>query len=525
MSATSPETSPVHPSVEKRDEEAGSAEVPALFCALGSPTASLTRNEIRKQVYRLLEVIGKPPTRDDVLIVPPDYTRVHSYAGPITQMICEYYNFIPAEESDEEVPTTSEVTPTQQAPSKAASTCPVNITILPALGTHAPMTQDEIRNMFGAQLASKHLESLPSKSPLVVVHDWRRDVVTIGTVPASLVAKATHHTVSNREWPAQLNSLLWNRRKTAPTVFPPGRKHPTLVLSIGQVVPHEVMGMANYNKNLFVGIGGVDAIHLSHYIGAVHGMERMMGQTNNPLRDILNDASEHFLGPQQFDLWYILTVVGTDPVDNQKLHVRGLFIGNDIQCYHAACALSLQVNLTLLPAPISNMVVYLDPAEFHSTWLGNKAIYRTRMVMADGGSLTILAPGVSKFGEDPGVDMLIRQYGYHGTAKIMELMSLNTELQENLSVVAHLIHGSTEGRFNVTYCPSKELSQADIENAGYQYGDLQSMLQKYDIGMLRDGWNSSMSPINGQKEAFYFIRNPALGLWALESRFSSTEGL
>jgi nickel-dependent lactate racemase len=208
------------------------------------------------------------------------------------------------------------------------------------------------------------------------------------------------------------------------------------LIHFSQVVPHEVMGMANFNKNLFVGTGGVGAINLSHFIGAVHGMERMMGRKDNPLRSILNYASEKFL-EEELDLWYILTVVGSD--ENGNLAIRGLFIGRDIQCYSAACDLSIKVNFTLLDKPVKRMVTYLDPEEFKSTWLGNKAIYRTRMAMADGGELIVLAPGVERFGEDATIDSLIRKYGYHGTPKIMQLMEDNDDLKENLSTVAHLI--------------------------------------------------------------------------------------
>ena len=54
----------------------------------------------------------------------------------------------------------------------------------------------------------------------------------------------------------------------------------------------------------------------------------------------------------------------------------------------------------MLDQPLRKAVVYLDPHEFRSTWLGSKAIYRTRMALADGAELIILAPAVKEFGED-----------------------------------------------------------------------------------------------------------------------------
>ena len=278
-------------------------------------------------------------------------------------------------------------------------------------------------------------------------------MVTIGEVPAEQVSEFTDG-IWKKPWPAQLNRLLWEGNHD-------------LILSIGQVVPHEVVGMANYNKNIFVGTGGVRGINESHFIGAAYGMERMMGRANTPLRKILNYAQDHFC--QHLPLLYVLTVVGTD--DAGQLVTRGIFIGDDHECFERACELSVQVNFTQLDEELERVVVYLDPDEFHSTWLGNKAIYRTRMAIADEGELIVLAPAVETFGEDPQIDQLIRKYGYRTTPEIMQFMHENEDLQDNLSAAAHLIHGSSENRFRVTYCPG-HLSQQEIESVGYQYAEL-----------------------------------------------------
>ena len=513
-----------------------------MFLAVGSKTSDLSDVELRRHLNEFLTALGE---RDEVLLVPPDFSRFSSQAGKITQMICEYYQFIPCHlEEEPEQQQQQEKKPT--APKKDddddKNTLPPplpkvprpvpKIEILPALGTHAPMTIEEIRKMYGDELAKTKLDCF-------LVHDWRNDVVTIGQVSAELVRKATYGTF-NESWPVQLNEKVWDKRIDKNNNNKKKEKKP-LVLSIGQVVPHEVMGMSNYNKNLFVGTGGMEAINLSHFIGAIHGMERMMGRKNNPLRNILNQASQEFLEPE-LDLWYILTVVSPETTtatptlsstssSSNKLCLRGLYIGRDVQCYSQACDLSLQVNFTLLDRPIHRCVVYLDPNEFHSTWLGNKAIYRTRMAMADGGRLFVLAPGVTKFGEDDQVDQLIRRYGYKGTQYTLQQMKEQVELRNNLSVVAHLIHGSSEGRFHITYCTfvvvgnededdhdndnndHQPLTRQEIENVGFDFADLTQMLQRYNLDSLSDGWN-----VDDEGE-FYFIRKPALGLWAIPSHF------
>jgi nickel-dependent lactate racemase len=265
--------------------------------------------------------------------------------------------------------------------------------------------------------------------------------------------------------------------------------------------------MANYNKNILVGAGGREGINRSHYLGAVYGMERIMGRAENPVRSVLNYASDRFL--RNLPIVYVLTVVGRR--EDGGLAVRGLFIGDDIECFQRAAELSLKVNFEMLDEPIRKAVVYLDAEEFHSTWIGNKAVYRTRMGLADGGELIILAPAVREFGEDKTIDGLIRKYGYRGTPATLEAVNANADLAGDLSAAAHLIHGSSEGRFTIRWCPGK-LSREEVEGVGFEYGDLGTMLARYDPEKLSHGYNT----VDG--EEVFFIANPGLGLWAHRSR-------
>jgi nickel-dependent lactate racemase len=418
----------------------------SLYCATGGIEADLF-----PQLKELLtESVAKLGQRNRVLAVPPDQSRLHSRAGELTRYAWEYYGN------------------RMQA-------------VLPALGTHTAMQPDQIARMFGA---------MPRQ--LFHVHNWRTDVETLGEVPAEFIHQQSEGKL-NYAWPAQVNRLI------ACGGF-------DLILSIGQVVPHEVIGMANYNKNILVGTGGRDGINRSHYLGAVYGMERIMGHAENPVREVLNYASDHFL--RNLPIVYVLTVVGrmVDGAD-ERLAVRGLFIGDDVECFHRAAELSVRVNIETLDAPIQKAIAYLDPHEFHSTWLGNKAIYRTRMALADGAELIILAPGVKEFGEDAAIDALIRKYGYRGTPTTLRAVSANADLAGDLSAAAHLIHGSSEQRFTIRWCPG-HLSKEEVESVGFEYGDLRTMLARYDPRKLRHGYNR----IGG--EEIFFIANPGLGLWA-----------
>ena len=331
----------------------------------------------------------------------------------------------------------------------------------------------------------------------VRVHDWQKGLTLMGEIPGQRLHELSGGKV-NYSVRMEIDSLIAEGGHDA-------------IISAGQIVPHEVIGMANYNKNLFVGTGGSVAINRSHFVGAVYGMERIMGRADTPVRKLFNYGSDHFghLLPQTV---YVQTVVGRAP---GGMAVRGLFVGDDIEVFNRAAALSLEVNFEMVPKPFKKCVVYLDPSEFKSTWLGNKAVYRTRMAMADGGELLILAPGVKEFGEDGQIDALIRKYGYFGTEKTLAAVQANKDLQENLGAAAHLIHGSSEGRFGITYAPG-HLSREEIEGAGFKFADVAEMMARYSPQALKDGVN-----VMPDGEEIFYISNPAIGLWAVRERFQS----
>ena len=410
---------------------------------------SLTKDEIINALEKSIE--GKSLKK--VLLLPPDFTRFYSNAGLITNY---YYHAL-------------------------IDHCEVDI--LPALGTHEAMSKEQCEEMFG---------DIPYDA--FIYHNWREDVVKIGEVPGEYISSITDG-LWTESVDVEVNKLIMDPSYD-------------LIISIGQVVPHEVIGMANHSKNLFVGCGGKRMINASHMIGAVYGMERMMGKDHTPVRKVFDYGCEHFL--KERPIMYVLTVT-TNP--GGAIHTHGLFIGMGRKCLEEAIALAQEKNISFVDTGIKKCVVYLEPKEFRSTWLGNKAIYRTRMAIADGGDLIILAPGVTKFGEDLGVDKLIRKYGYVGRMKVLELFKENTDLQENMGAAAHLIHGSSDGRFNITYCV-KNISKEEIESVNFKAMDYDKAVKLYDPNKLKFGYNTLE---NG--EIIYYIPNPALGLWINKEKF------
>ena len=387
-----------------------------------------------------------------VLLLPPDFTRFYSCAGKI---INAYYNLL-------------------------KDKCEIDV--LPALGTHVPMTEEECKIMF---------PDIPFDK--FIAHNWRTDVVKIGEVPASYV-KEVSEGIMDESITVEVNKLIMD-------------KSYDLILSVGQVVPHEVVGMANYSKNVFVGCGGNRMINASHILGAFYGMERMMGKDCTPVRKVFDYAQENFL--KDVPLQYVLTVT-TAPGNVPRIH--GLFMGEGRKSFEKAVELAQEKNLIFVDKPFKKVVVNMDPSEFKTTWLANKSVYRTRMAIADGGELIVLAPGVHKFGEDEAIDVLIRKYGYTGREHIIECCKTCEDLKGNMSAAAHLIHGSSDGRFSITYC-TKLLSEEEVRGVGFEYIPYDKIVKTYDPEKLTDGYHT----ING--EEIFYISNPALGLWADRSKF------
>jgi len=420
----------------------------SLYPAAGAD--HLTQDEVKQAIAdSVAEYVG---TGSRVLLIVPDYTRYHSNAGLIANTI--YHTLADCE-----------------------------VELLQALGTHIPMTEWECQDMYGDIPFEKFLP-----------HDWRHDVVKLGEVPAEFVYEVSEG-IMNEAIEVEVN------RRVVEGGY-------DLILSIGQVVPHEVVGMANHAKNVFVGVGGSSMINSSHILGAFYGMERMMGRDFTPVRKVFDYALEHYLN--HVNLSFVLTV-NTAP--GGIIHTHGLFVGADRSYFENAVKLAQEKNLILMDEPIQKAVVYLNPEEFKSTWLGNKSVYRTRMAIADGGDLVVLAPGVEKFGEDGEVDVLIRKYGYCGREKVIELCKTQEDLKANMSAAAHLIHGSSDGRFAITYCTEK-VTREEVEGVCFHYIPYAEAASRYDPHTLKDGWNTMPDG-----ERIFYISNPALGLWANRAKF------
>jgi nickel-dependent lactate racemase len=426
-----------------------------VFFSEGAANLTIDSNHISDLIDDMLEKLGK---LGRVLILPPDFTRYHSYAGQITSML---YGKL-----------------------KSSS----YIEIMPTLGTHAPISGEELDIMY---------QNIPHE--IFKRHDWKNDIVSIGTIPAEVVKGLTDGLVDfsvNCEINKTLIEGNWDQ-----------------IISVGQLVPHELAGIANFNKNLFIGAGGKDIIDKTHFIGALYGLERMMGHISSPVRKVLNYMGENFTN--HLPVSYVLTVRGVD--NNEQIVTRGIYAGDDEECYLRGAELCQEVNINLLKKEYKKVIAYLDPEEFKSTWVGNKAIFRTRMAVANGGELVILCPGINTFGEDLVNDLIIRKYGYQDRDKLLKALSENIDLANNLTPLSHLIISSPEKRFKVIYA-AKKLSREEIESVNCNYVDYEEIVEKYNPLKLKEGEN-----ILSDGEEIYYVSKPAQGLWAEINRFKQND--
>lgn len=417
---------------------------------------SIARPEVEQMCRQLLEEAKRRLNIKEyrrVLLLPPDLTRAHSGAGWITETL---YNALP-------------------------KTCDTHV--IPTLGQHRPHTREENRWMFG---------SIPHER--IHAHDWRNGVTHVGVIPGELVKEKTGGAA---DWaiPVDLNTMLMTEKWD-------------LIVNVGHVVPHEVLGFANHNKNYFIGLGGKDSICAAHLASATYGIEANLGRLITPTRACFNWAEDKFLG--HLPDVYLQVVMQRDPAN--KLVHSGVYVGDDLETYLMAARRSKVQNITVFDEPIKKVVAVMQADEFRSTWVANKAIYRTRMAMADGGELLILAPGLERFGEQDDVDKFIRKYGYCGTPKCMNMYKDNADMQDLAHATAHLLHGSSEGRFTIRYAPG-HMTADEIEGVSFEYADLNEMLKRYDPAKMKEGWNTMPDG-----ERVFFISTPSAGLWATRAK-------
>jgi carbohydrate kinase (thermoresistant glucokinase family) len=395
-----------------------------------------------------------------VLLVPPDQTRAPSRAGELAWRLERRLQKLGCE-----------------------------VAILPALGTHRAMDDDDAQRLFGGHRDARGL----------LVHDWRHGVAELGRLRADEVVALSGGLLDSEVVVEVAAALVgdWD-----------------LVVSLGQVAPHEVAGLAGYTKNLVIGLGGPSFIGASHLLGALVGVETVMGEPANPVRDLVDTAFDRMVAPR-LNVLFVLTVVEDGPHGDV---LRAVVTGqggtgrSGAAAFREAAAVSRRRNITDVDEPWGRASCWLAAREYRSTWLGNKAVYRTRRALATGAELIVLAPGVERFGEDPEIDRLIRRHGYVGRDAVLAAAAEDAELRASPGTMAHLIHGSSEGRFSITYCTDPDdggLTPEELRGVGYGWRPLADELVQLGV----DGTTPTGPAVDARGQRFAHVAQPSLGLW------------
>jgi nickel-dependent lactate racemase len=289
---------------------------------------------------------------------------------------------------------------------------------LVAQGTHPPMTDAEKRAKIGASAA--HLPLFGE----VFDHSWDdpAHLTSLGTLTAEEVSRLTGG-LMRQDVPIQLNARL------ASGVY-------DLILVLGAVVPHEVAGFAGGAKYLFPGVAGPALTHLTHWLGALATIERVIGRVETPTRHIIEAAADRVTTPV-----IALTSVATRTAEGLRTHA--LFAGTLRETIRQAAAVSAHVHIRHLGRRYRSVIALLDD-HYDEMWVAGKASYKLGAIIEDGGELIIYAPHLKAISTTHG--RLIEKYGYAPLEQVREMVDGSDELRANLCVAAHLAHVSYGSR-------------------------------------------------------------------------------
>src|SRR5215203_2404323 len=284
---------------------------------------------------------------------------------------------------------------------------------LVAQGTHPPMSQAQKLAKIGDTDFHGRLYD----------HRWDQpdELVTIGELSAERVRELTGGLIEQAV-PVSINKLLEPENYDTVLVF-------------GATVPHEVAGFAGGAKYFFPGVAGPELTHTTHWLGALAGIENIIGQVETPTRHLIEAAAAFVPTPV-----IALTTVSTR--DQSGFKTRALFAGDLRGTVRRAAEVSQQVHVRYTGRRYKRVVALLDD-HYDELWVGGKASYKLGGIIERGGELIIYAPHLSAISATHGA--LIEKYGYAPLERVRDMVEGSDELRANLCVAAHLAHVAYAG--------------------------------------------------------------------------------
>lgn len=307
---------------------------------------------------------------------------------------------------------------------------------LVAQGTHPPMSQSQKLSKIGCDEFSGQLFD----------HRWDdpEELITLGELSVETVRELTNGLIETGV-PVSINKLL------GPGIY-------DTVLVFGATVPHEVAGFAGGAKYFFPGVAGPELTHTTHWLGALAGIENIIGRVDTPTRRLIEAATDLI----DARIISLNTVVSRRSDD--ELMTYALYTGDIREAFRRAAEVSRQVHIRYTGRKYKRVIALLDP-HYDELWVGGKASYKLGAIIEEGGELIIYAPHLTRLSETHGA--LIEKYGYAPLESVRDMLGVSQELRENLCIAAHLAHVAYEGRFKITMATGLDEETCRRVNLGY----------------------------------------------------------
>ncbi len=324
---------------------------------LGDPDHTLTSDDVRRLLME-----GLPPAdwaNQRVLVIVPDNTR----SGPIGPVFAQLHELM-------------------TSGAQAGGQTVAQIDVLIALGTHMALSREQMAHRLDVPV-----DELETRYPGVRIfnHEWEKEetFVSLGEISADEIEELS-------------NGLL---RETVDVRINKLVLEYDLVLILGPVFPHEVVGFSGGNKYFFPGVSGPEVINFTHWLGAVMTSYEIIGSGYTPVRAVIDRAASLIPTPSRC---VALVVTGDD--------LAGLYVGTPKEAWEAASQLSAQVHVRYLEHPVKRVLSIMPPL-YDDIWTAAKGMYKLEPVVAEGGEVVIYAPHIDEISYTHG--RVLDEIGYH----------------------------------------------------------------------------------------------------------------
>jgi nickel-dependent lactate racemase len=327
------------------------------------------------------------------------------------------------------------------------------IKILVALGTHRPMTKEEMERKFGKGILERYS---------VLNHNW---------------------------WDSSQLSYLGETERGTPIFVNRMAKEVDLIIGIGQIVPHRVSGLSGGGNIVQPGICGEETTGKTHWLSAQFKGSEILGKIENPVKEEIERVA------QKAGLKWIVNTIQ----DGTGRLIK-VVAGDPVQAYRKGALNSLEVYQTKLPQEADILIADSHPYD-SDLWLAAKGIYAAELAVKQGGVvilITLCPEGISPSHPE------VLESGYQTFDEVNQ--KVRKGMMQKLTVAAHLVHVGRvikERARGILVCPG--ISKMETEKLGFLYArDPQEALE---IAFSLMGGDAKIAVLKRGGEILPIIKN------------------